>query len=296
MRVFGRFVTVLWQAVVTLVLVAGFGAIAALRMPAVPAGVVSAAPDALRLAAADSFEAAIGVGGSGISFEVVQVNTLRARPDGPRIEIREPADPQKVTAIVDEYQLGIVLSRGGVTADAFWMDMLIARGEAADFAAADLFARVLERDGKLWRDDGVGWYLTDQSPGVGMDPVTARSLPGALRSLQDGKALEPAVFGGRALVGIRGTTTPDAYPGVIAADGAGFTEQAFALDCWFDEQGRLVRMEARARNRNQDTYDLVSTTTVTFTYGPPGDPPDPSPTMAPEVPPTSEPGSVEVGS
>ena len=293
-RAFGQVASVVRDAVALAVLLFGVAGIVLVRAGGnLPGGIPT--PDALRIAAADRLEAAIAPGGAGVGFEVTQVTTLYARPDGPRIELTAPDDPTKVISIVDEFQIGILLSRGGMTAESFWMDISIARGDTAEFSSADLFARVLEDDGKLWRDDGVGWYLTDESPGVGMDPVTARALAGALRSLEDTTALESATFGdGRLLTGVRGSTGREAFPGVIAADGAAFTEETFGLDCWFDEEGRLVRLEAKARNLNQDTYDLIATTTITLTYGNPGDPPDPSPTMAPEVLPTSEPEAAEV--
>lgn len=253
-----------------------------------PVNVAAMAPDQLAALAADQLDAATAAAGPGYAFEVVQRSTLHAKPDGPKIELRSPDDPRTVTGLVDEFQVGTVLSRGGVTAEAFWMEMAIARGDEADFSAAELFARVLERDGKLWRDDGRGWYLTDESPGVGMDPVTARALAGALRSLIEIKAAEPESFEGRTLAGVTGSSTPEAYPGVIAADGAGFTEKTFGIECRFDDQGRLVRLEASARNLNQDTYDLIVTTVVTISYGSPGDPPDPTPTMAPEPLPTDD--------
>lgn len=295
MRAFGKVASAIRDATALAVLLLGFAGIVLVRAGGNLPG-ATPAPDALRTGAADSLEAALGPGGSGISFEVTQTSTLYAKEGGPRIQFSDPADPQTVTGIVDEHQVGIVLSRGGVTADAFWMEMSIALDGRGDFSNAALFARVLERDGLLWRDDGIGWYATDESPGVGMDPVTARLLPGLLDSLADAAAIEPMLLDGRMAPGIRGTSGRTAYPGVIAADGAAFTEETFGLDCWFDEQGRLIRLEAKARNLNQDTYDLVVTTVVTFSYGAPGDPPDPSPTMAPEVLPTSEPGSVEVPS
>ncbi len=246
--------------------------------------------------AADSFEAALGSGGSGISFDVVQRNTLYAKPDGPKIELRDPADPKTVTGTVDQSQISTIFSRGGVTADAFWMEMRGTQDVNADFDAAQFFARVLARDGEVWRDDGVGWYSTDVSPGVGMDPATVRLLPSLLRNLTNTATTDPLQLDGKALPGISGTSTPDDFPGVIAADGASLTEKSFQVSCWFDDQGRLVRLEAHARNLNQTTYDLVSDTVVTFAYGAPGDPPDPTPTQAPQALPTSDPGSAEVKS
>jgi hypothetical protein len=286
-RAFGQVFVALRSALGLLVLIGAVAAIVLVRSGAA-AGAAPAAPEALRDAGAAGLEAALGPGGTGISFEVVQQSTLHAKTDGPRIELHDPADSTKVTGVVDEYQVGTVLSRGGATAAAFWMEMSISRDQKADFETAELFARVIERDGKLWRDDGNGWYLTDESPGVGMDPVSARALAGTLRSLTGIKAAEPVAFDGQVLVGLTGTSTPDAYPGVIAADGASFTEKSFGVELRFDASGRLVRLEAIARNINQETYDLVVTTVVTISYGSLGDPPDPSPTMAPEALPTDE--------
>jgi hypothetical protein len=290
---FGRFVSALGSALSLLVLLTAAAAIVFVRTGSAAAG-GQPTVDGMRATAADGLEAAMGAGGAGISFEVVQRNTLYAKEGGPRIEQTAPDDQTKVVAVVDELYLFSVITRGGVTADAFWMEMRGTQAPIADFSAAEYFARVLEQDGKLWRDDGFGWYLTDESPGVGMDPVTARLLPSLLRSLDKAASIEPIQLDGRLAQGIRGTSVPAAYPGVIAADGAAFTETSFAVDCWFDEQGRLVRLEARAKNLNQTTYDLLSTTVVTFSYGAPGDPPEPTPLMAPEVPPTSEPVAAEV--
>ena len=281
----------------TLVFVIALAGVILLRTPLSLNPAAASAPttaEQLKVAGADALDAALRAGGSGIAFEVVQVSTLHAKPDGPRIELYAPDDPTTILGETDEYQVGTALSRGGVTSDAFWMDVSISPTDTADFETADLFARVLDRDGKTWRDDGVGWYETDDPPGVGMDPVTARLLASMVRELVGADSIGPAQFEGRTLAGVRGTSGPDLFPGVIAADGASFTEKAFAVDCWFDDQGRLVRIEASARNLNEMAFDLVVTTTVTITYGSPGDPPEPNPTMAPEPLPTSEPESLEV--
>lgn len=294
MRIFAQFVGVARTVIQMVVLLVIAAAITLARTgPAAGAGQDTA--QTLH-GAADSFEAALSPGGSGISFDVIQTNTLYAKPDGPQIELRDPADPKTVTAVVDQSQISTIFSRGGITADAFWMEMRGTQDVNATFDGAQFFARVLARDGLVWRDDGVGWYATEASPGVGMDPATARLLPNLLRNLIDAKTTDALQLDGKALPGISGTSTPTDFPGVIAADGAGLTEKSFQVNCWFDDQGRLVRLEAHARNLEQTTYDLVADTVVTFAYGSPGDPPDPTPTMAPQPITTSEPGSVEVKS
>jgi hypothetical protein len=234
--------------------------------------------------AADVLEAAMAKGGSGLTFEVVQRTTLHALPGGPLIGLRDPADPSRVTAEVDDYTVNAIVSRGAVTADAFWMEMRVSPDkDAPDFASAGFFARVVAADGVIWRDDGDGWYLTDVSPGTGMDPVSARLLPKLLRSAADAAVLPAELRDGRLLPGVRGTAAVADYPGVVASDGKDFTDPAFEIRYWLDEAGRLVRLETAARNRNAVEYDLWATTVVTFGYGATGAPPEPSPTMPPEL-------------
>ncbi|MBI2781170.1 MAG: RHS repeat protein [Chloroflexi bacterium] len=247
--------------------------------------------DERKAGAADRFEAALAAGGSGVTFEVTQHNTLYARAGGPKIELTDPADQTKVVAQVDERYVNTILSQGSVTADAFWMEMRVSRAFDAMFAKADFLVRVQEADGKLWRDDGAGWYGTDESPGVGMDPVTARLVPTLLRSLADAQPTDPLQFDGRVLPGISGTAAKGVFPGVIAADGVGLTEATFQVESWFDAEGRLVRLQARARNLNQSTYDLISETVVTFGYGGAGKPPELTPIMSTGAMTTSRPGA-----
>lgn len=281
-----------------LILVTGLSSRLAPAPPVALAVELPGSPTEQLSAAAAALEAAMAQGGSGLTFEVVQRTTLYAKDGGPQIGVRDPADPATVVAEVDEFYVGAIVSRGAVTADAFWMEMRVGpdKTETPDFASSRLFSRVLELNGVLWRDDGDGWYQTDVSPGTGMDPVSARLLPNLLLSATDVDALQPELVDGRLLPGVRGIAAVDDYPGVVASDGKDFTEAAFEIRYWLDEAGRLVRLETSARNLGQTTYDLVSETVVTFGYGSTGEPPEPSPAMAPQQAPTSEPAPIEVGS
>lgn len=258
--------------------------------------VTSLSADQLRSVAATTLDAALAKGGSGLTFEVVQRNTLHTKPGGPPIELKAEDDHSKVVATFDEVYANAMVSTGAVTDSAFWMQMRRgpAKDEAPDFSGAELRYSVIERDAVLWRDDGDGWYRTDVSPGMGMDPVSARKLPALLRELQGATSLDATELDGRFVAGVSGVTTVDDYPGVVASDGKAFTDPTFEVRCWFDDAGRLVRLEASARNLNQTTYDLVSQTVVTLGYGPTGDPPDPSPTMVPVPPPTDGPADIGV--
>ena len=239
--------------------------------------------------AADTIDVALSKGGSGLTFEAVQRNTLHMKAGGPQIAVRTQDDPTKVVAMVDDFYVNAMVSRGAVTPDSFWMFMRRgpAEGQPADFDRSEPIFSVIQREGVMWRNDGRGWYATDASPGMGMDPVTARQLPQLLRSLPSAEVLPPTLFDGRLLVGIRGTAKPNDYPGVIASDGRDFTDSAIDVTFWLDDDGRLCRLEAHARNLNQTTWDLISEVVVTFAYGGTGDPPDPSPALATEPGPTS---------
>jgi hypothetical protein len=292
------------SALVGVVMVAtAIGLIVLVRTSGPTAALTAGAPktaltaDQLREGAAAALDAALAKGGSGLTFRAVQRNTLHQKAGGPPIEVRSPADPTKVLDTVAESYVNAIVSSGAVTDSAFWMEMRRGPGkdEAPDFSA-DLLFSVVQRDGLLWRNDGFGWYQTDQSPGTGMDPVSARGMPALLRALHGAKKLDPATIDGQVLVGVRGIATPNDYPGVIAADGRDLTDRSFEVDCWFDDAGRLVQLSAHPKNVKQTTYDLVSETLVTFGYGSVGSPPEPTPTMAPEPLPTHQPGDVEVQS
>jgi hypothetical protein len=149
------------------------------------------------------------------------------------------------------------------------------------------------------RNDGQGYY-EGQSPGMGFDPATAAALPGLLEALAgtDLTDLGSAEVDGAPLIGVVGTVAREDFPGAIAADGLAFTEPTFPVEAWFAADGRLVQIVARARNLNQETWDLVLETVLTFEPGPAGArpaalppfdadaPPEaPAPVLTPEVAP-----------
>ena len=179
-----------------------------------------------------------------MTFEVVQRETLHTKPGGPRIAIRSPEDRTQITE-VDELRVNAMVTEGAMTSDEFWMELRLAHPEdpAPAFEAAPYIVGVIERNGIVWRNDGVGWYETDASPGAGMDPISARLLPQLLSHLGQAAPLESRLFEGNALAGISAVASRDDFPGVVASDGRDFTDPTFAVECWLDEQGRLIRVD-----------------------------------------------------
>jgi hypothetical protein len=265
----------------------------------VGAGVQDASPAQLVESAAAALEAAMRAGASGISFEIVQRQTIHARAEGPLIDIPDPSDPGKSLGTTDHYEIGTLLERGSATADGFSMEILAGPlpGRLFDYDAdkAEIRRRALVRDGVAWRDDGTGWYETDELPGIGFDPATVRSLPRLLRAATDAtdRAVAPPPDGLGNIPGLRGSATTPVralgasarvadIPAVIAADGAAFSEITGPADYRFDDAGRLVGLTVISRNTNMTTYDLIIETVYAISYPDrPPKVPDPVPTMAP---------------
>lgn len=224
-------------------------------------------PELALAAAAERFEQKTAMGAPGYTFEIVQRSTIHARPDGPRIEIPDPLDRHKSLGFADTYEVGALIERGAVTPDGFTMEMRTgpAPGKPADWTAPYQFG-VISTGGETFRNDGAGWYATDNPPGIGLDPATAALLPRLLRNTSgaanDGFAqvrdvLLPRVSGSAAVADI---------PGVIAADGAPFTKLVGPAEFSLDDEGRLAQLHVVARNTNLDVYDLLIDTTITFAY------------------------------
>jgi hypothetical protein len=230
-------------------------------------GAAALSPGQLKAAGAAALEAAVLPAGSGYTFEIVQRSTMFAKPDGPRIEIPDPEDRYKTLGLTDEYELGSYIERGRVTPDGFWMEMRTGPGKDAkpDWAAEYQFG-ALVRAGRTYRNDGDGWYETDRPPGIGLDPRTAALLPALLRnatSAKDAGTTPVNDMTARALTA-RGAVAD--IPGIVAVDGEAFTELSTPIALAFDDLGRLVRLQAVARNTTMSDFDLLVDTVITFAY------------------------------
>jgi hypothetical protein len=241
-----------------------------------------AAPAALLDGAATGIERAMAKGGAGFGFRVVSRSTLLARPDGPRIELPDPADPAKVAGLADRLYLGASIAAGIARPDGFWLQMRAGPAEDAepDFDTAEVTLAGLQRGKERWRNDGEGWYPTDQLPGIGLDPATIARLPALLRAATDPQATAPTELDGGTVATIAaGGTIADA-PGLMAIDAGSFSELLGPIEFSLDEAGRLVALHARLRNTRVDAFDLVVDTRISLTYDPaPGALPEPAPLL-----------------
>lgn len=244
---------------------------AAFRPPALAGGPPVAA-EALTAAAAD-LRAAVAKDGPGYRFTVVQTATLRQREGGEPIPVVDPADPRTVVGTAPEAYVTAMVSAGAVSPDGFWMEMRRGPmpGERPDFAKSPVVFTVVDDGRTVRRNDGQGFY-DGPSPGMGFDPATAAALPGLLERLaaQELTDLGVADLDGTTLHGVVGTVAREDFPGAVAADGLAFTEKTFPVEAWLDPDGRLVRLVVRARNLNQDVWDLVLETVLTVEDGPAG--------------------------
>lgn len=296
-------------AVVTVAVIAGRSVVADAAASRVGADTT---PAALASLARDQLDGALAA--NGLTFEIVQTSTIKARPDGPRVTIPDPADRTKDLGEADAYAVGTLIQRGIITPDGYWSELLHGPepGAEADFDAAKAVSsrKGLVRDGVTYRDDGLGWHETAELPGIGLDPATIARLPELLGTAAGAKdvpladaATAPAAeldprFGAvatelhadevaAAISGLESTdrapvralaTTASAalLPGIIATDLAADTELLDPVELRFDDAGRLVAISASARNLRMTDYDLVVDTLITFRY-PTGPPPLPRP-------------------
>jgi hypothetical protein len=246
----------------------------------------SLTPSELTLAGATLLEAAHAKGAGGIGFEIVQTATLHAKANGPKIDIPDP-NSRGSLGLTDEYEVASTIEHGTYTSDGFWMEMRDGPkpGGKPDFDHATYQFGAIVKAGKTYRNDGKGWYVTDQPPGIGLDPATVALLPTLLRN-----ATNPMDAGTGSLDGVpvrnltAGTKVAD-IPGIVAVDGADFTSIASPVKLAFDDLGRLVQLSVTAQNTNETRYDLLIDTVITFAYPPSAAPiPDPDPTLGPPPP------------
>ncbi len=228
-------------------LLVGRGAAAPSVLSSLAGGAQSATPADLLASAADGLVSSTAVGGSGYSFEIVQTSTITAKPGGPKVEIPDPVDPKKILGLADEYYLIGLTQTGYVNPDGFFMEMRArpTTPEAkVDLANGQLLFRALVKAGLTYRDDGRGWYQTDSPPGIGLDPRTVELLPKLLREATQPSEVEPSSAIGRlgtadsVVRALMATASVADIPGVIAADGAPFTELTRPLIFAFDDLGR----------------------------------------------------------
>jgi len=243
---------------------------------AVSGGAPGGTPAELKAAAATLLEATTAKGGSGYRFELVQRSTLTARPGGPRIEVPDPADRTKSLGSTDAYYLVGLVETGYVTPAGFSMEMRAGptSPEAkVDLAGGELLFRALVRDGVTYRDDGLGWYPTEDPPGIGLDPATAGLLPALLRHAANAENADLASAEGElgkkdgaAIRAINAAGAVADIPGVVAVDGAPFTELRKPVAFSFDAAGRLAGLVLTARNTNVAAHDLLVVTEITLHY------------------------------
>jgi hypothetical protein len=256
-----------------------------LLRPVSPGITSAAAPPGTRLAdAAAQLEAALKSGGPGFSFQVVSRSTLYAKPGGPKIEVPDPIDRYKTLGLADEYYLGASVATGIVTPDGYFLQMRrgpATKDAAPDFEGAEKTLAALVTGGKTFRNDGNGWYVTDSPPGIGLDRKTAKLLPKLLRSVTGATDEGSAVVKDKPATKIKANAKVADSPGLMAIDAESFTEFKNGLEFALDDQGRLVELHALMRNKNQQTFDLLVDTVITFGYEDPGPLPEPVPTWNP---------------
>lgn len=251
-------------------------------VPLIRGGAAPGTPAELAAGAAQRLDEALASSG-GLTFEIVQTSTLVARQGGPRIPIPDPSDRHKTLGLADTYPLTTLAEFGVATRDGFYAEIRQAGADGQPDPRAELLFQALVRGPDTFRNDGRGWYATDAPPGIGLDPLTVRMLPQLLRNATEPRDTEPEPVGGLPLRALTATGRVADIPGVIAADGAGFTVLTGPITVAFTEDGRLAKLRVDARNTNLDTFDLIVRTEIEFQYGGAGELPLPEPPLASDL-------------
>lgn len=214
----------------------------------------------------------------GLSFTVVQHTTVHAKPGGPLLDVADPADARKIIGQTDTLEQASYIERGGVSADGFWMELRDGPvGDAApDFAHAQYEFGAIVKAGKTYRNDGAGWYETDQPPGIGIDPATATLLPQLASHIDNATDLPADPRLGSIRQQAASASIAD-IPGIQAIDLAASSELTGPLEYGFDDAGRLVRIHGLVRNTEVKEWDFLVDVVITIGYGDAGPIPDPEP-------------------
>ena len=240
------------------------------------AGAPDADPAALTTSAAGELEAATRPGGAGYTFTIIQRTSLDALPGGKLIDIPDPNDRHKSLGATDHYDLAAYVERGAVSPEGFWLEIRDGPAPEAkpDFEKSEYQLGAIVRDGKTFRNDGVGWYPTDVPPGIGLDPRTAALLPQMLRGVTDAKTSTPEKPVEGAAASVEATTKVVDLPGIIAVDAESFTELTGPIELSFDGAGRLVGLHAIAHNTRIEGMAMTVDTVIELGY----------PLLAPDIP------------
>ena len=223
----------------------------------------------------------------GFDFTVVSRSTLYAKSGGPKIQVPDPTDPYKVAGVADSYYLGASAARGTVSGGDYSIQMYGGTTDAAspvDITKLEPTLAGLVSGGKSWRNDGRGWYQTDQVPGIGLDPRTVALLPTMLKHASGATAMAPTTLAGMQLPTVAAAAAVADAPGLMAPDAAPFTAFAQPLSFAFDAQGRVAQLTVTMRNTRVSDFDLLVVTTITFDYGHVSTIPSPAPTLPPSTP------------
>lgn len=240
-------------------------------------------PTQLTVAAATALDAAYAKGGGGITFQIVQTATLRAKPGGPKVDIPDP-NSRGSLGLADEYLIGTTIERGANTPDGFWMEMRAGpvAGAKPDWTGATYEYGTIVQAGKTYRNDGQGWYATNDPPGIGLDPATAALLPTLLRNASSPTDAGPISLDGVSIRAVTAGAKVADVPGIMAVDAQSFTSLTDSATFAFDDQARLAQLHAVTLNTNEKRYDLVIDTVITLSYPLTADPiPDPTPVWDP---------------
>lgn len=210
---------------------------------------------------------ALAPGGSGITFRIVQTSTVNQKPGGPQVPILDAHDPTRVASYAQSVFSISLLESGFATPDGFYAELRDGPmpGESPDWQSQPHF-RALARDGKVYRDDGKGWYVTTNPPGIALDPNSIHRLAGLVGNASGAAdaGVDPADASLREMTA--SAAAADA-PGLVAADGASFTQFRGQATFELDPAGRVVRIHQTALNTNMTDFDLVVQTDITLSYG-----------------------------